>query len=389
MFQRAVRLAKSNSFFLFGPRGSGKSTLVKSHFGVDAHFIDLLDHKSERRYFNDPDLLLSDVAARKEKWIVIDEVQKIPKLLDIVHKSIETQKKKFALTGSSARKFKRGGANLLAGRAFLYHLYPLTADELRLAFKLDDILAWGSLPKIFQLSSALEKSEFLMSYVRTYLKEEILEEQVVRQIDGFRGFLDVAAQMNGKALNFSRIGRDCGVDSKTVQAFYQVLEDTLIGFWLPGFHRSVRKAQKMQPKFFFFDLGIQRALEGSLESPPVPGTSMYGQYFESFLINEIFRANEYSRKHFRLSHYQTSTDQEIDLILSKGMKHILVEIKSTSRIDRVEVEKMDRISQGFGAAEKFFLSQDPTESTIGKVRCLHWRDFISEIFGVVKMKSES
>ena len=387
MFHRYAKLSKSNSFFLFGARGSGKSTLIKDRYlKPDTLLIDLLDERSESRYWNDPDLLLADIKAHqssnKGAWVIIDEVQKIPKLLDLVHKAIEEHKTKFVLTGSSACKLKRGGANLLAGRAFLFYLFPLTYLELGEKFDLQQVLSWGSLPKVFQFKSNDDKINYLLSYAKTYLKEEIISEQIIRNIDGFRGFLEVAAQMNGKALNFSKIGRDCGVDSKTVMSFYQVLEDTLMGFWLPGYHKSVRKAQKLQPKFFLFDLGVQRALEGSLDSPPVPGTSLYGQYFESFVINEIFRINSYSQKDFRMSHYQTSTGQEIDLILSKGMKDLLVEIKSTSKIDRVDVEKMARITAGFKNSKKYFISQDSRASVISDVHCFHWQDFIKEIFRV-------
>lgn len=260
----------------------------------------------------------------KKGWVIIDEVQKIPKLLDLVHKSIETYKTKFILTGSSARKLKRGGANLLAGRAFLF----------------------------------------------------------IRNVEGFRSFLGVAAQMNGKALNFLKIGRECGIDSKTVSTYFQILEDTLVGFWVPGYHKSVRKAQKIQPKFYFFDLGVLRALEGTLESKPIPGTSMYGQYFESFVVNEIFRFNSYTQKDFRISHYQTSTGQEIDLILSKGTQDVLIEIKSTKQIDRVEVEKFARISSAFKKSKRYYISQDEVSTEIEGVHCLSWQKAIQEIFQI-------
>lgn len=381
MFQRLPKLSKTNSFFLFGARGCGKSTLIKELFApTDALYIDLLSDQMESRYWNNPDLLIADVKAHKGRWIIIDEIQKIPKLLDLVHKAIEELKVNFVLTGSSARKLKRGGANLLAGRAFLFYLFPLTHQELQSEFDIQKILSWGSLPKIFQFKSDIDKKNFLTSYAKTYLKEEIISEQIVRNIEGFRSFLEVAAQMNGKALNFSKLARESGVDSKTVTTFFQILEDTLMGFWLPGYHKSIRKSQKSQPKFFFFDLGIQRALEGSLDSPPVPGTSLYGQYFESLVINEIYRINSYSQKDFRLSHYQTSTGQEIDLVLTKGMKDILVEIKSTAQLDPVEVAKMERITSGFKQAKKYYISQDPVATQIGEIQCMHWQKFIQELF---------
>lgn len=383
MVKRYPKLSNSNSFFLFGPRGSGKSTLIKERYSSkDNLYIDLLDDKMESRYWSDPDLLFNDVSRINKGWVIIDEVQKIPKLLDIVHKSIETYKTKFILTGSSARKLKRGGANLLAGRAFLYHLFPLTYFELKENFDLNFILQWGSLPKIFQYDSDTDRKDFLISYTKTYLKEEIIAEQIIRNIDGFRSFLEVAAQMNGKTLNFLKISRECGVDSKTVNSYFQILEDTLVGFWVPGFHKSIRKSQKIQPKFYFFDLGILRSLEGTLGSQPISGTSVYGQYFESFVVNEIFRFNSYTQQDFRISHYQTSTGQEIDLILSKGLQDILIEIKSTNKIDRVEVEKFARISSGFKKCQRYFISQDQMITEIEGVRCMKWNYAIEEIFKI-------
>lgn len=377
-----IKLSKNHSFFIFGPRGSGKSTLLRSDYQTPRTiYIDLLESQTETRYSRNPDLLLQDVKAKKDvDWIIIDEVQKIPKLLDIVHKGIEEFRYKFILTGSSARKLKRGGANLLAGRAFLYYLFPATQSELGELFQIDEILKWGSLPKIFSLDDIEDKKKFLLSYTQAYLKEEILQEQIVRNIDGFRLFLEVAAQMNGKTINYSKIGREAGIDGKTVQSYFQILEDTLIGFYLPAYHKSVRKAQVMQPKFYLFDVGVQRAPEGSLDSVPTPGTSTYGFYFENFLMTEIYRYNIYTQKEFRMSHYQTSTNQEVDLLLSKGRELFAVEMKSTKRIDSVEVAAFARIAKGLKAKRLYYVSQDPIASEIDGVRCLHWQDFIGEVF---------
>lgn len=212
------------------------------------------------------------------------------------------------------------------------------------------------------------------------MREEILIEQLVRNIEGFRDFLEVAAQMNGKSINYSKISRETGVDPKTIKEYFQILDDTLIGFWVPGFHQSVRKAQKFQPKFYFFDLGIRRALEGSLDSPPTPGTSMYGTYFEHYVIAEVYRLNSYSQKDYKISHYQTSTGGEIDLILSKGMKKIIVEIKSAKSIDNIEVKAFAKLAAAFGDVPKYFVSQDTIVSEIEGVRCMHFLDFFKVLF---------
>ena len=208
----------------------------------------------EDRFFRHPELLIAEVSALQPsiKYIVIDEIQKAPKLLEVVHHLIEKSPRLFAMTGSSARKLRHGGANLLAGRAFTKHLFPLTSKELGSQFVLDDVLRWGSLPKIYQLDSAERKDDFLFAYANSYLKEEIQAEQLVRRIDHFRKFLEVAAQSNGLLINFSNIARDTGMDGKTVRSYYEILEDTLVGFWLEPFQTSVRKRLKQSPKFYFF-----------------------------------------------------------------------------------------------------------------------------------------
>ncbi|MBF0205400.1 MAG: ATP-binding protein [Oligoflexia bacterium] len=385
MFHRIANPLISQSFFLFGARGTGKSTFLKQQFplGGDAYVIDLLDSEQEDLYARNPKHLANKLASMKvpPEWVFIDEVQRIPRLLDLVHKLIEEKNQKFILSGSSARKLKRGGANLLAGRAFVNYLFPMTEQELGEAFDLDFVLRWGSLPKIFSFKDDQERKAYLRAYALTYIKEEIQMEQIVRQLDPFRSFLDVAAQINGRIINCSNIANDVGVDSKTVSNYYQILEETWIGFYLPHFHLSVRKSQKIHPKFYFFDLGVCSTLAGSIDSKPTPSTSSYGQLFEQFFICEIFRLNQYTQKDYRLSFYATKNGAEIDLILSKGRKHILVKIKSSSKIDEGEVNKLARIAAEFPTPnEIFYVSQFPEEIKIDQVICCHWRSFLNKMF---------
>lgn len=381
MFPRIPKLSESHSFFLFGARGVGKSTLLLQRYREGVHRIDLLSEESETRYFKNPDRMRDDLLALKTrpKWIFIDEVQKIPKLLDVVHHLIETQKMRFILTGSSARKLRRYSANLLAGRAFVYNLFPLTHLELETEFDLQMVLNYGSLPHVFALNEA-DRAEFLRSYAQTYLREEILQEQLVRNGAAFRDFLEIAAQENGMSLNYSKLGRDLGIDSKTVQTFFEILEDTLLGFRVPSFHRSVRKSQKAQPKFYIFDLGVKKAMERSLDSRITPQTSVFGRAFEHFIFCEIFRLNEYFRKDFRISHYQSTQGGEIDLILSKGRVVIAIEIKSSTRIDEVEVRRFSRIASALKPKAKYLLSLDPTNCRLDDVQCLPWQTFMREVF---------
>lgn len=390
MIQRILRPLRSNSFFLFGARGTGKSTFVVKQFlsnskPDDSLLIDLLDPEQEDRYARRPELLERVLAAqtRPPEWIIIDEVQRAPRLLDLAHRLIESKGLKFILTGSSARKLRRGASNLLAGRAFLCRMFPLTQRELGTAFELSCVLRWGSLPKLSSLATDAEKKAYLTSYGLTYLKEEIQAEQLVRKIEPFREFLEVAAQSNGMILNASRIARQIGSDVKTVQSYFQILEDTWVGFPLPAYHRSVRKSQTSHPKFYLFDPGVKGALERSLDAVPVPGSFAYGDVFEHWVILEFHRLNEYLGRDYRLSYLRTKDGAEIDLVLSKpGSRTILVEIKSAERIDEVEVNKLHRLQKDISGSSAFYLSRDESAQKIGDVRCLPWYKGLSEILMV-------
>lgn len=318
-------------------------------------FIDLLKPQVEDRYRLNPDLLEKEAAAlRPGSWIVIDEIQKIPKLLNLVHFLIEEKKIKFALTGSSSRKLKRGAANMLAGRAFNYNLYPFIQSELKKSFKLDQVLTWGSMPKIYSLKKNSDKALFLESYVHTYLKEEIQIEQLVRNIDPFRLFLPIAAQMNGELINYSNIAADTGVSYKTIETYFQILEETLLGFFLLPFGRSIRKVQKQSPKFYFIDCGIKRALEGKLSVPLMERTSDYGNAFESWFIAECFARNQYLKKGYKFSYLRTKDDVEIDLIIQKpNGDECLVEIKSTNQPTAKHLKNLTSLKKDFPKA-KFY-----------------------------------
>jgi len=351
----------------------------------DYLIIDLLDPEQEDRYARNPELLERHLAsrARPPQWIVIDEVQRVPKLLDLAHRLIESSGLKFILTGSSARKLRRGSSNLLAGRAFLCRMFPLTQLELGGGFDLSSVLHWGSLPRLSSLQTDAEKKAYLKSYGLLYLKEEIQAEQVVRKLAPFREFLEVAAQSNGDILNANRIARQIGADVKTVQSYFQILEDTWVGFPLPAYHRSVRKSQAAHPKFYLFDPGVKRALERSLDAALSPGSFAYGEAFEHWVVLEFHRLNEYLGTDYRLSYLRTKDGAEIDLILSKPKNPtFLIEIKSSTRIDEVEVNKLRRLHEDIPDSKAFYLSRDEHEAEIDGVRCLPWHKALAEIYGL-------
>lgn len=345
-------------------------------------FLDLLDPEIENFYAKTPKHLERELLGMKKRpeWIVIDEIQKVPRLLDMVHRLIEQEKQKFILTGSSARKLKQGSANLLAGRAFVNHLFPISSLELDKNLNLIEYLQWGGLPQIFSYKSANDKKAFLSSYVLTYLNEEVRMEQLIRKLDPFRFFLEIAGQVSGKIINHSKIANEVGVDVKTIQSYFQILEDTLLGFYLPAFHLSVRKSQKHNPKFYLFDTGVKKALEGSLEQVPVERTSSFGELFESMIILEIYRLNSYLKRDYKLSYFQTKNNSEIDLILTKNKKHILVEIKSSDVIDLTEVASLGRVARNFPNVQAcYYVSRAPQKIKEDLVLCLPWQDFLKNI----------
>lgn len=381
MYHRLLKPSISNSFFLFGARGTGKTTLLKSLFDESQRtIIDLLNPKLVSSFQSNPENFSAEVRSIQKEWIIVDEVQKVPVLLDLVHKHIEEDAKKFILTGSSARKLKRGSANLLAGRAFVYNLFPLTHRELGPSFDLLETLSFGSLPKIFSFNDISEKRQFLYAYCDTYLKEEILVEQIIRNLPPFRRFLDVAAQMNTEQINYTAISKDIHSDPKTVYKYFSILEDTLLGFTLQPYHSSIRKRQKTAPKFYWFDTGVVRSLAGTIEGPLLVQSFEYGRLFESFVINEIHRLLSYQGQRFNLSFLRTKDDAEIDLIIERaGQPTYLIEIKSGSQIDETHVRHLQSFLPNFKNAKAYCLSNDSRTKQFGEVRALHWQQGLLEM----------
>jgi len=383
MIDRLIHFPSRQSFFLFGARGTGKTFELHRQLKTDrALYFDLLDPELFHTLSLRPKALSEQLDAEKQghQWVVIDEVQRIPELLNIVHQQIETSGRRFALTGSSARKLKRGGANLLAGRAILLHLFPLTSVELGDDFDLTQALEWGTLPKLLSLKSAEEKRDYLRTYTYTYVQEEITQEQIIRRLDPFRRFLPVAAQMSGQILNFSTMAREVGTTVMTIQSYFQILEDTLVGFLLDPFHESIRKRQRENPKFYFFDTGIQRALQNTLTVKLLPQTHAFGQAFENFVVNQIVHTASYGKKDFRFSYIRTKDDVEIDLVIERpGLKRALVEIKSTSHIRENDVRALKQLGSDVPHSEPFCLSLDPTRKKINGIPCLPWQEGLREL----------
>lgn len=383
MFRRLLQTGRRHSFFLFGARGTGKTTYIREAFGPDVSlYLDLLDPEFEDLYRRTPSRLEQQVRALpgSVEWILIDEVQRAPRLLDVAHRLIESTDKRFVLTGSSGRKLRRGASNLLAGRAFVHNLYPLTVPELQAAFDLDEALRWGTLPRIYALDIDEDKQAYLRAYALTYLREEIVAEQIVRRLDPFRQFLEIAAQSNGAIINYANIARDVGADPKTVISYFSILEDTLVGFLLPAFHRSVRKQQRAGPKFYYFDPGVKRALERTLDVPLNAGTYEYGKAFEHFVITQIVHLSRYRYPDWRFSYLQTGAGVEIDLVIERpGLPTALIEIKSSGRVDERDIRHLARFTEDFHEPLALCISRDPARMQMEGVLCVHWREALDAL----------
>jgi len=335
---REVNLPKNHSFFLFGARQTGKTSLIHTLFPQSASSTTIIQeynlfHTEEyTRLVAKPSLLQEEVLALPKECthVFIDEVQRVPELLNEVQLLIDKRVPQyFILTGSSARKLKRGMGNLLAGRAWSYHLYPLTLEEIPYPIALETLLTFGSLPPNITSKDPDTKQENLRSYVDVYLKEEIEAEALSRNIGGFVRFLTIAAQMNSEILNYSNVARDVGISDVTVKEYFKILEDTLLGFFLMPFAFSERRKHKFSPKFYFFDTGVLRALQKRLTLTIQPQTFEFGSYFETLIINEVQRISSYGRKDLSLSFLRTTNDVEVDLVITFPDGSVLgVEIKS-------------------------------------------------------------
>lgn len=389
MAKRLLQLTTTYSVLLLGARGTGKSTLVRKTYPEAGNlYIDLLDPEEEARFSRRPNTLIDLVEAMspEARYVIIDEVQKQPKLLDVVHLLLESRKcaKYFILTGSSARKLKMAGVNLLAGRAFVYHLFPFSYLECEEQFQLEDALKYGMLPKVFEFKVFEDKQRFLQSYALTYLKEEVWLEHLVKELEPFRRFLEVAAQANGKVLNYANISRDVGVDDKTIKRYFSILEDTLLAFMLEPYHHSFRKRLKSAAKFYFFDVGVARALAQMLTLSPKEGTSYYGELFESFIIIECKKLASYYYFEYKFSYLMTGAGLEIDLVVERpGQPTLCIEIKSSRLVDDKSVHALQKISEEMGHCEAVCFSNEPRRRKIGEVMIYPWAEGIRHYFCTV------
>lgn len=331
MYPRLLSLP-DRSFFLFGPRGTGKSVWLRQVLPRTDLSIDLLKSRQYLEYKRDPGLLARQAASLsgRKVWIVVDEVQKLPELLDEVHALLfeGADRYRFALSGSSARKLKRSEANMLAGRAVSRKMFPLSMLETGEDFSLHHALSYGQLPMSVTSVSEVDKADYLDAYVETYLREEIQQEAFTRNLDSFYRFLTVAALFNGQTVNLSNVARETGVARSTVQGYFSILDDTLLGWQLPAYRKRVKVKEVAHSKFYLFDCGVQRALVGSHRDRP--SAIEQGNLFETFILNEFRALNAWYSHGGRFYYWRTPSGTEVDLIWKRGARAAGFEIKSSA-----------------------------------------------------------
>ncbi|MBK8203573.1 MAG: ATP-binding protein [Bdellovibrionales bacterium] len=351
MYQRLIQPPKG-SFFLLGPRGSGKSTWAKSVFEGET-YVNLLLEREFTKFLVRPDALISELSVLKAgSWVVIDEIQKVPALLDAVHHLIEEKKLRFCLTGSSARKIRRGGANLLGGRAASRVMFPFLPEELGSDFDIREAMQFGTLPIVF---AAEDKIDVLRSYVQTYLKEEIQAEALVKNLPGFARFLPVAGIFHGQALNVSYVSREAEVARTTVQAYFEILEDTLLANRLEAFAPKLRAREKSRPKFYIIDPGLAMALK---QRRGEPSNEEFGHLLEGFIYMLLRAYNQKNDLYDEINFWSPAEAKmtEVDFLLSRGQEKIAIEIKAKEKWSTTDLKGLHAVSQLKGLKRKILVT---------------------------------
>jgi uncharacterized protein len=375
MYPRLLKLPfKGNkSFFLFGPRGTGKTTCVTAH-APNALYIDLLQARLQTSLQADPGRLDSMIPDGFKDWVVIDEVQKAPKLLDEVHRLIEKKGYKFILTGSSARTLKRKGVNLLAGRALTYNIYPLTALELGNDFNLSDVLQYGSLAAI---SQEKDPKKYLEAYTGVYLREEVLQEGILRNIGDFARFLEVASFSQGSQINMNAIAREVGVSQKTVTGYFNILEDLLLSYRLLPFTKKPKRRLSSHPKFYYFDVGVYRYLRptGPLDMPEEIG----GAALESFFFQELKATNDYFQLGYKLYFWRTRTGLEVDFIAYGEKGLITFEIKHSKAICSKDLRGLKEFKKDYPIAKTYLIYGGDHREYHGDIETIPFNTALKEL----------
>ena len=368
-------IKKSHSIFLFGPRACGKSYWL-AHNLKDVTYIDLLDTRVRMDLEADPSRLSTYLNKAAKTWVIIDEIQKIPELLNIVHQLIEKEGRRFILTGSSARKIRRSGANLLAGRALSYRMYPLTAFELGVNFKIEKSLLYGNLPSLYDKQD-LDYDKYLYTYVNTYLKEEVMFEGLTRNLGAFSRFLETVSFSQGSTLNMSEVAREAAIKVNTVISYFDLLEDMLIAYRIPVFTKRAKRRLVSHPKFYFYDAGVYQHLrpKSILDSH----SEIAGAALETLILQDLIAINDYKDLKYKIYYWRTVSGSEVDFILLGSKKLLAIEVKHSKRATGKDLKGLKAFKQDYPEADLLLVYLGQENLKINDVQVIPAIDFLLKL----------
>ncbi len=375
MYKRILKIPPqlNHSFFLFGPRGTGKTAWIKETF-PGAIYLDLLDTDLYMRLSAQPTHLEKFIPLNYTGWVLIDEVQRVPNLLNEVHRLIESKKIRFVLTGSSARALRKQGVNLLAGRAYTFHMHPFTYEEIKTNFDFQKTLTYGLLPTAV---NEPEPGLFLESYIYTYLREEILQEGLTRNLGAFTHFLQAASFSQGQVLNISSVSRECKLNRKVAENYFEILEDLLIGSMLPVFSKRASRRMVAHPKFYFFDTGVFRQLrpKGPLDAP----SEIDGAALETLFLQHLRAYNDYLGWQSEFYYWRTSNGTEVDFVMYGPKGLFAFEIKRGSVLTPKDFRGLEAFGADYPEARLFLLSGSPRKEHHRNIEAYPYEEFLKEL----------
>jgi predicted AAA+ superfamily ATPase len=374
MLERIFQISKEldGSIFLFGGRQTGKTTILRQQFPNTTYF-DLLDTNVRRRLHQRPVLLYETLKDKPTgTLVIIDEIPEVPELLNEVHRLIVERQLVFILCGSSARKLKRMGHNTLGGRALPVYLYPLVSAEIP-DFDIDRAVNYGTIPPHYL---ARNPWRLLAAYIDVYLKEEIKEEALVRNLDAFQRFLEVAALTDGEIINNNNIAQECGVHATTVSSYFDILEDTLFGYRIPAYTKVMKRRLVQAPRFYYFDVGVTNYLLHRKEL--IRGSADYGHAFEHLVVQELVAYMHYRHCEEKLSYWRTYTGVEVDIIV--GDARIAIEIKSTEEVQNRHIKNLKAFAEEHPDSKLMIVSLDVFTRQMGNIECIYVMDFFHRLW---------
>ncbi len=376
-YQRQLKIPHNKSFFLFGPRGTGKTTWIKNNF-PEAIYINLLKPEIYNHLLANPEKLEDFIVDKFSDWIIIDEVQKVPELLNEVHRLIESKGYKFILTGSNARKLRQKGVNLLAGRALVLNMYPLVTEELKEDFNLKTSLRFGNMPAIYNEE---DKEGYLEAYAMTYLQQEVLQEGWIKNLPAFSRFLRIASFSQGSLLNISEVARECAVNRKVVENYFSILDDLLVAYFLPPFKKRAKRESVKHNKFYYFDVGIYRTLRP--RGPLDISTEIDGAGLETLVLQELKAIGEYNKLGYKVYFWRTVSGLEVDFVLY-GEKHfVAIEVKRKTSVSSKDLRGLKMFLKDYPEAKGVLLYGGAEKLYYDNIEVIPLTDFFKDVQAIL------